>query len=109
MFGYAELRNKGHSNLNWIILLLNSIYICFKVKNEDKIVEILAESLKKQDQMAEILRGQAKTLWGESEILSKQSTMLMEQGEKLDTVVDVIKDMAEAVRHNTNVVEKVVS
>lgn len=70
------------------------------MKNEDKIIEILAESLKKQDQMAEILKGQAKTL-------SKQSEILNEQGGKLDTVVDVIKDLA-FVKHNTNVVEKVV-
>lgn len=35
--------------------------------------------------------------------------MLLEQGRKLDTVIDVIKDLANAVKHNTNRVEKVVS
>ncbi|MEM6523965.1 MAG: hypothetical protein AAGF85_04790 [Bacteroidota bacterium] len=72
------------------------------MKNEDKIVELLAESLKRQDQMAEILRDQTLKL-------SKQSDILTQQDAKLDTVVDVIKDLAEAVKHNTNVVEKVVS
>lgn len=57
------------------------------MKSEDKIVELLAESLKKQDQMAEILTA---------------------QGEKIDTVVDVIKDLASTLKHNTMVAEKVV-
>jgi len=42
------------------------------MKNEDKIVELLAESLRKQDLQAELLQS---------------------QGQKLDMVIEVIKDL----------------
>jgi regulator of PEP synthase PpsR (kinase-PPPase family) len=58
------------------------------MKNEDKIVELLAESLRKQDLQAELLQS---------------------QGQKLDMVIEVIKDLSSAVKHNINSVESMLS
>lgn len=49
--------------------------------NEDKIVELLAENLKNQDI----------------------------QSEKLDSLVDVVKDVAHALQHQAGMLEKLVS
>ena len=58
------------------------------MKNEDRIIELLAESLKRQD---------------------TQSELLQSQGQKLDLVVEVIKDLSNAVKHNINSVEGMLS
>ena len=64
------------------------------MKNEDKIVELLAESLKNQDIQSEKL----------STVTEKLSTVT----EKLDSLVDVVKDVAHALQHQSGMLEKLI-
>ena len=57
------------------------------MKNEDKIVELLAESLKNQD---------------------IQSEKLSVVTEKLDSLVDVVKDVAHGLQHQSGIFEKLI-
>ena len=57
------------------------------MKNEDKIVELLAESLKNQN---------------------IQSEKLSIVTEKLDSLVDVVKDVAHALQHQSGMLEKLI-
>ena len=58
------------------------------MKNEDKIVEILTESLKKQDQQSELMGKQNKILSKHSEILDKHSEILSKHSELLGRLVE---------------------
>jgi hypothetical protein len=57
------------------------------MKNEDKIVELLSESLKTQD---------------------IQSEKLSVVTAKLDSLVDVVKDAAHALQHQSGILEKLI-
>ena len=57
------------------------------MKNEDKIVELLAESLKNQD---------------------IQSEKLSIVTEKLDSLVDIVKDVAHALQHQSGMLEQLI-
>jgi len=65
------------------------------MENEDKIVELLAESLKNQDI--------------QSEKLNRVSDGLETVNNKLDEVVDVVKDLGNVLKSQVSVMERLIS
>jgi len=65
------------------------------MKNEDKIIELLAENLKNQDRQADLV--------------ARQGDLVAKQGEKLDLLVDVVKDVNGAIHHLTSSAEAILN
>lgn len=72
------------------------------MKNESRVEELLAESLRSQDRQAELLAKHSK-------ISESQSRILISNSDKLDNVVVAVKDMSKAVHQLTDVVETMIS
>jgi ABC-type transporter Mla subunit MlaD len=72
------------------------------MNNEDKIVELLAESLKNQDIQSEKLSSV-------TEKLSSVTEKLDSVTEKLDSLVDVVKDVVHALQHQSGMLEKLIA
>ncbi|WP_299459167.1 hypothetical protein [uncultured Microscilla sp.] len=75
------------------------------MKNEEKILELLAESLKKLDQNSKMLDKQGKTLDKHSKILDKHSTQIQRLVDVQVTQTDIMRGMAIDIHElkNTNV------
>lgn len=72
------------------------------MKNEDRIVELLADSLKNQDIQSEKLS----MLSRNQEI---QNVKLDNVNSKLDDLVDVVKDLGKAMQTQVNIMERLMS
>ncbi len=72
------------------------------MKNEDRIVELLAESLKRQDQRAEILNRQTNILTEHTNILTEHTNILTEHTGILNQVSHILSRLVKSVNNLTD-------
>ncbi len=70
------------------------------MKNEDRIVELLSESLKRQDQMVEQMFGMNKQMSGMNQRLENVENKLGEHTDILKSLVKSFNGLADLVKHS---------
>ena len=86
------------------IILVKSFITFIEMKNEDRIVELLAESLKRQNRQAEILQQHTNILTEHTGILNQVSTMLGRLVERMENFTDSINSKFNQVQdHETRI------
>ncbi|GAB4243444.1 MAG: hypothetical protein Tsb0034_21280 [Ekhidna sp.] len=103
--GKSKIRNQVRQRRTFFVPNWSDFSYIHLMKNEDRIVELLSESLKTQDRQADLLAKQSELLIQHGQLLIEQSKKIDAQGGKLDTLVEVTKDMSGAIHHLTNSVE----
>ncbi len=87
---------------------VESFVIFVEMKNEGRIVELLAESLKRQDRHAGILDRQTKILNGQTKILNGHTEILTQHTDILTQHTDILTQHTDLLNQNTNVVQRLV-
>lgn len=84
------------------IILVKSFIIFIEMRSEDRIVELLAESLKRQDQHTEILQQHTNILTEHTSILTEHTSILTEHTGILNQVSTVLVRLVRAVENLTH-------
>ena len=79
------------------------------MKNEDRIVELLAESLKNQDIQSEKLSTFSRNQEIQNQKLDIQSEKLEKVSSKIYDLVDVVKDLGKAMQSQVSIMERLIN
>ena len=77
-----------------------------KMKNEDKIVELLAETLRKQDRQEELLQMHTKLLQNQGNILQNQGNILDRHTSILDRHTSILDRHTSILERHTSLMER---